>query len=1075
MKFIADLHIHSHFSRATSRSLDPQHLAIWARKKGIYVIGTGDFTHPGWVSELKEALIEAENGLYRLRPELEKQIEKDVPHSCLASTRFLLSGEISCIYKKDGKTRKIHNLVLLPDFEAVIRLNERLDRIGNITSDGRPILGLDSRDLLEIVLEVSERAFFIPAHIWTPWFSLFGSKSGFDALEECFGDLSTHIHALETGLSSDPPMNRLLSALDDYVLVSNSDAHSPSKLGREANIFDTAVEYDHMTGAMTHGEGFEGTIEFFPEEGKYHLDGHRKCQVRLHPKETISQNGLCPVCGKSLTVGVLHRVNELSDRDVPRLSKDFYSLIPLPEILSEILDCGPATKKVGAIYEDLLFTLGPELRILMEVSIGDIEKTGGILLAKAIDRMRRTKVIRQEGYDGEYGVIRLFNKSEKSELAGQIALFQRKIEKPPPKAEKPDRDPSTPPMTISKAHAGWVERSETHLPAQPLDPILSPLNKAQSQAVLHQQGHLLIVAGPGTGKTMTLTHRIAHQIRSGESNPEQILALTFTNKAAREMAERISTLLPETSSGQILVSTFHGFCLEVLRNEAERLNLPPDFTLCSEQDVPVLVRQVVSESGKGQGNAAKLLKALSRLKMASIIESHDHQALADLRPFFEKYQGKLRTLGMLDLDDLEVETLRLFKNHPEVCRRYAERFPKVFVDEYQDTNPIQTELLKALIHAGTGQICAIGDPDQAIYGFRGADLRNFHRFEEDFPGATRILLLENYRSTQVILNGASALMEKKAPLKGNVGMGDVIRLAACRTPSEEAEMIVEQIEKIIGGTTYFSLDSGRVESHEDGEDLSFGDIAALFRLNAQGDALEEALARAGIPFVRSGEKPLINRYPVNIIWRFFQILQHPENNYYREAYQGLADIGRSRGEEILGRCDAGAPLPDLVAKAVSLHDFDDTIEEAADALQRLKKAAENFDGNLPGFLDTLSLGRGIDHEILFGDRVALMSLHAAKGLEWPVVFITGCEDGLIPCTLFGDRDDEEEKRLFYVGMTRARQRLILSHAERRTINGRTLTTGPSPFIPLIPEKLRRPLERTGWKPKKKAHKQLELF
>lgn len=349
-KFIADLHIHSRFSRATSKNLDPEHLAIWAQKKGIKVVGTGDFTHPGWISELQEKLIEAEQGLFRLKPDLAESIKPEIPVSCQDSPRFMLTSEISCIYKKNHKTRKVHHLILMPDFDSVLKLNRKLEQIGNIRSDGRPILGLDSRNLLEIVLETSDQAFFIPAHVWTPWFSLFGSKSGFDDIEECFEDLTPHIHALETGLSSDPPMNRLLSQLDRYVLVSNSDAHSPAKLGRESNLFETPLDYDAMVRAMTHGQGFSGTIEFFPEEGKYHLDGHRKCQVRLHPEETRSHNGICPVCGKPVTVGVFHRVDDLADRDHPKISKDFFSLIPLTEILSEIHGCGPGSFFWGVVF-----------------------------------------------------------------------------------------------------------------------------------------------------------------------------------------------------------------------------------------------------------------------------------------------------------------------------------------------------------------------------------------------------------------------------------------------------------------------------------------------------------------------------------------------------------------------------------------------------------------------------------------------------------------------------------------------------------------------------------------------------
>jgi len=1105
MRYIADLHIHSHFSRATSPDLVPEHLALWAQKKGITVVGTGDATHPGWLAELQEKLVEAENGLYQLKPDLQKAIQSRIPFSCQAPARFLLSGEISCIYKRGGKTRKVHNLVLLPDFETALRLNERLERVGNIRSDGRPILGLDSRDLLEMVLGVSDRAFFIPAHIWTPWFSLFGSKSGFETIEECFADLTPHIHALETGLSSDPPMNRCLTPLDDYLLVSNSDAHSPAKLGREANVFNTPLDYDLLVEAMAHQRGFEGTIEFFPQEGKYHFDGHRKCQVRLHPRQTAAYEGICPACGKPLTIGVLHRIYTLSDRDTPKVSKAFYSLIPLPEILSEILGCGASSKRVLSLYEALLEALGPELHILMAAPLEDIEKAGGPLLAEAIQRMRRDQVICEEGYDGEYGTIRLFDPSEISALSGQIALFCDRSETPTQKHERPypekTRTRETPPTPAPKD----VERE---------DPILGPLNAAQRQAVLHQGGHLLIVAGPGTGKTMTLTHRIAYQIQSGQTQPEQILALTFTNKAAREMAKRLAALLSEAVSRPIRVGTFHSFCLEILRNEAQKLNLSPDFTLCSELDAALLAKEAFSEAKKSALGAAGFLKALPQLKMARL-NPVPHQ---DLDPVFQKYEDKLKALGMLDLQDLEVETVRLFRDHPEVCHTYSLRFPKIFVDEYQDTNPLQVALLKLLVgtalepvetsnfsqgegnqgivrrhtlsmphnqsrgltqtlrkRAVSSVICAIGDPDQAIYGFRGADVQNFHRFIEDFAGAAEISLYENYRSTQTVLDGAAALMEKPEALRGHGQKGDFIRVASCRTGAEEAEMVVEQIEKLIGGTSYFSLDSGRGSSHEDGENLSFGDMAVLFRLNAQGDAFEEALSRAGIPFVRSGEKPLINRYPVNVVWRFFQALRYREKPYYVKAYLELPEMKNRDGRQILDGFVFEGSLPDLVDQVLSLHHFDNLSDEATEALRRFKRIAEAFHDDLASFLDALSLDRGIDHSAWIGDRVALMSLHAAKGLEWPLVFITGCEDMLMPCSLFGDRDDSEERRLFYVGMTRARSRLILSHVKRRTINNRPLEVNPSPFIPFIPDALIRPLERGTWTPKKKPHKQLGLF
>ena len=912
---------------------------------------------------------------------------------------------------------------------------------------------------------MSDNSFFIPAHIWTPWFSVFGSKSGFDSLDECFGDLLSHIHALETGLSSDPPMNRTYSALDNFLLVSNSDAHSPAKLGREANIFDTELDYGKMLEAMIKGNGFEGTIEFFPEEGKYHFDGHRKCNIRLHPEETRTYNGICPSCGKPLTLGVLHRIDELSDRDIPKLSKAFYSLIPLTEILSEIFNCGPSTKKVLSIYEDLLVTLGPELQILMDIPVKDIEAAGGILLSKAIDRMRRNKVIRQEGYDGEYGQIHLFDESEISELAGQIALFR------PKKKVTVKHKNKLPSINNQKK----VLKTLAHKRIPLSDPILDPLNPSQREAVLHQERHLLIVAGPGTGKTMTLSHRIAYLIHSEQTVPEQILALTFTNKAVREMRKRIISLLSQESAGKLLVATFHGFCLDVLKKDGQRLNIPLDFTLCSEPDAKIFTQQVISESGKGKRVMSRFFKDLPHMKIATVMGDRHKNSNQELLPFFLKYQQKLRSLGMLDLDDLEVETLRLFQEYPEVCRQYGEKFQNIFVDEYQDTNPIQVELLKALIQAGSDHICVIGDPDQAIYGFRGADVENFYRFDRDFSGSRKIGLSKNYRSTQIILNGSSALLGREKPLESTTGKGEPILHASCRTDAEEAEMIVEQIEIFMGGTSYFSLDSGRVSSHEEGENLSFGDIAVLFRLNSQGDALEKAFKRAGIPYIRSGEKPLISRYPANIIWRFFLALHNPDNTYYLDTYLDLIDIKSTEGQEFLEQCRSVELITGIIDQAVTLHKLDCSSEDSDRALRHLKEMAEPFGADMGSFLDTLSLDRGIDHTGLWGDRAALMSFHAAKGLEWPVVFSTGCEDGLLPCSLFGDHDEEEEKRLLYVGMTRACRKLILSHVNSRTINGRALNLKPSPFLRLIPQEFCRPIERTKWRRKKKAHKQLTLF
>lgn len=434
--FYADFHIHSKYSRATSPQCNLENLAVWGRKKGLSVVGTGDFTHPVWFGEIQEKLIPAEPGLFRLKPDLEKAVMEEMPASVREPMRFMLTVEISSIYKKNDKVRKNHNLVITPNLDQAKIIIEKLSRIGNLKSDGRPILGLPSRDLLEIVLEAGDGSYVIPAHVWTPWFSLFGSKSGYDSVEECFEDLSGHIFALETGLSSDPYMNRRVSALDRYRLVSNSDAHSPQKLGREACIFSTKPNFFAMKKALETGKNYEGTLEFFPEEGKYHEDGHRKCDVSLPPWESKKLDGICPKCRKPLTIGVLARVEDLADRPPDYRAKNDAPhdyLIPLPEIIGELMGRGPATKGVSGVFETLIAKLGSEFQILRDLPQEDIRAAGGELLAEAIRRLRQGHVVRQAGFDGEYGVIRVFEKNELSTLRLGDTLFDGAPRSPPKK------------------------------------------------------------------------------------------------------------------------------------------------------------------------------------------------------------------------------------------------------------------------------------------------------------------------------------------------------------------------------------------------------------------------------------------------------------------------------------------------------------------------------------------------------------------------------------------------------------------------------------------------------------------
>ncbi len=428
MKYYADFHIHSHFSRATSKELNLEHLFVWAQIKGIQVVSTGDFVHPGWLKELREKLVPAEDGLYRLRPDLAKPMQSRVPPACQGEVRFILSAEISNIYKRMDKVRKVHNVILAPNLSVAEAVQGRLDEIGNIRSDGRPILGLDSRNLLEIVLESDPLSFLVPAHIWTPWFSALGSKGGFDRIEDCFADLTPEIFAVETGLSSDPPMNWRLSQLDPFVMVSCSDAHSPAKLGRESTILETDLSYPAMYKALKDrsDKGLIGTVEFYPEEGKYHYDGHRQCRQRLHPRQTIANKGLCPECGKPVTVGVMARVEELADHPDGRKSpnaREYFSLIPLPEIISEARGVGVNSKAVQTVFMEMLAKLGNEMAILQHIPVAEIQKVSGSVIAEGIRRMREGQVEIAAGYDGEYGKIKLFSEDERDSIDNQLTLF----------------------------------------------------------------------------------------------------------------------------------------------------------------------------------------------------------------------------------------------------------------------------------------------------------------------------------------------------------------------------------------------------------------------------------------------------------------------------------------------------------------------------------------------------------------------------------------------------------------------------------------------------------------------------
>lgn len=408
MRIITDWHLHSKYSRACSKDLTLENNALWCEKKGVNVLGTADFTHPAWFREIKEKLVEAEPGMYKLRTGKYDKM------------RFMMTTEVSQIYKKNDKTRRIHNIIMAPSIETVEAINYWLKSNGfNIKSDGRPILGIDSEELYKRLKDIDERIIMIPAHAWTPWYAIFGSMSGFDSIQECFGEMSQYIYAIETGLSSDPLMNRSLSALDDVMLISNSDAHSPRNLGREANVFELErdnVTYDEFVRILKEKDTskFAYTIEFYPEEGKYHADGHADCGFWCSPKNTKKYKNTCPKCKKKLTIGVLNRVSKLSDRELTKMPKKhvpFKSIVPLQEIIAESFGLKSTSgKKVQKTYEEMIEKIGNEFEILLDVSVGDIEHGSTATIAEAIRKMREGEIYIRPGYDGVFGKVSIFGK-----------------------------------------------------------------------------------------------------------------------------------------------------------------------------------------------------------------------------------------------------------------------------------------------------------------------------------------------------------------------------------------------------------------------------------------------------------------------------------------------------------------------------------------------------------------------------------------------------------------------------------------------------------------------------------------
>lgn len=1009
--YLADLHIHSRFSRATSRDCDAPHLDFWARRKGIELVGTGDFTHPAWRQELQEQLVPMGDGLYALKPEYILSAEP-VPHTTVP--RFVITGEISCIYKRHGKTRKVHNLILLPSLEAAEVLSRKLEAIGNIHSDGRPILGLDSRDLLEITLDSCPEAIFVPAHIWTPHFSMFGAFSGFDTVEECFGDLAPMVHAVETGLSSDPPMNWRVSALDRFQLISNSDAHSPSKLGREANLLSAPLSYEGMARAIQTGEGLTGTIEFFPEEGKYHLDGHRNCDVRLTPGEAQALDGRCPVCGRKLTIGVEHRVEELADRPTGSVrpnANPFESLVPLPQIIAASIGAGEASKKVQYAYEELLHNLGPEFYILRQAPIEAIERQAGLCIAEGVRRVRAGQVERLGGYDGEYGTITLFSDEEREELSGQTSFHL-------PSARK------------AKTQRPSFQKEKVAAPA-PAEKPLPALNLCQQEAVQALEPEVAVVAGPGTGKTKTLVAHILHLIQKEGVDPSEITAVTFTRLAAREMAQRLEEALGSRRAMRGLqLGTFHSLCLPMLSSPA----------VATPEQALELAREVLA-AHSSRRSARNFLDAVSRVK--SGVSNVDLDSA-----LFEDYKSALAEAHLLDLDDVLVQSLE-----QPLSAEQSRHFRFLLVDEFQDVNSVQFELIQKW-HAAGKHLFVIGDEDQAIYGFRGAGGHYFERLEKSYPQLRTIRFEDNYRSTASILESAVQLIgHNPGParhLQAHRPDGPHVRFVQAPSAYSEGIFIAKEIARLTGGADMLAT-----QGQTEGVQRAFSDIAVLCRTHRQLELVEGCLAHDGIPCLVTGRGDFLTDESVRGAIGFFRhltdmhdalSLRHyltsslgcPPDLVAHAAETCLSVSSREQLRDRLGtdgwygqwfaQADAFLPRMQRTLPHRLLEDFWQGQELNA-ARQKLLDTAI-FHKTMLSLLDTLLLGS--EGDVIRASRkeyesgaVRLLTLHGSKGLEFPVVFVAGLSAGSIP-PRSEKSDVEEERRLLYVGMTRAREELVLS-------------------------------------------------
>ena len=1077
MNFIADFHIHSRYSRATSKNCCPEQLEFWARQKGVDLLGTGDFTHASWREELGEKLNLSDNGFYVLKERLREKTGLQG-----REVSFIITGEISSIYKKNGRTRKVHNLIMLPDLESAQRLSKRLEAIGNLHSDGRPILGLDSKHLLDMTLNVCPTALFIPAHIWTPHFSVLGANSGFDSVEECFEELTGHIYALETGLSSDPPMNWRLSALDRFALVSNSDAHSPGNIAREANIFSTTFSYEALYTALSTNDrdAFTGTIEFFPEEGKYHFDGHRACKIQWEPSRTIAASGICPHCKGKLTVGVLHRVEQLADREerfVPPGARRFERLVPLAQVIGACIGSPSNSPKVSSRYCRITDLLGPELVVLRETSIADIKTAAGELIAEGVRRVRAGDLRISPGYDGEYGTIEIFTEQEKSAYNGQADLFgaggvprvaRKKTERRAGGGEKKKEEPFATPVAQSAENFPYG------------------LNLCQWEAASNTAKTIMVIAGPGTGKTRTLVGRAAYLVNERGVDPSSITAVTFTNKAAREMKQRLVGLFKEPGADRMpFVGTFHAICLDLVSE------LSPEVrpTIVDRASALALVIDILP--------AGHAMKASAIVRDISLLKAGGPRAMAGAAPEFQsvfnEYQRRLARFNAMDFDDILLGALQTLQRDEASAQQVRRRFGHLLVDEFQDINEVQYLLIRQWA-AINGELFVIGDPNQAIYGFRGASPRYFDALVKDFPDARVITLDRNYRCPASVAGAAlSVIASLGRPASLSVAGGNTlpVRRVEARDEFYEALFIAKEINCMVGGVDMLdahALWGPKAEKAQGSR--GFSDIAVLYRTHRQAALVEQCLVKEGIAYRVAGRDDFFDDDGVRWTLSFFRFLLNPRDllslmqcckRYCKHGVDAFVDsyaAGPAGLEGLSAAAGNGSVVIDQEGIASFIAQYkrftqemqtasplaligrwmEENNLEGEGAGQRLLSVAEGYAG-MKSFLGEITLGQDADvvrigAKTTTSDAVLLTTLHAAKGLEFPVVFLCGVNDGLIPLKGTSDAkvDIEEERRLFYVGLTRAKEELICTYTKRRTVMGSITDAEPSRFIKDMGEK-----------------------